>query len=271
MPTFSVVIPTFDRPVMLEAAVRSVVAQSFTDYEILVADDGSEPPAAESLRTCPSDKLRVIRIDGRQGAGAARNRAIEVASGRYISLLDDDDCYLKDFLLRTHQILSNAPPAVGFSWSGVRFVNHLAGASLGPSMIDKQFPEIYPSQQAMYADLLDIGAGFGITFKAECFEAIGLFDESLRCVEDADLFLRLLAAGIQPAVVPEILVEIHNHSGVRLTGSSMVQCRVAENEWLIERYAPFFAQYPGLKTHLQEYVVRLRFLLASEDARIHQG
>jgi glycosyltransferase involved in cell wall biosynthesis len=264
MPTFSVIIPTFNRPQMLVAAVRSVIAQSFTDYEILVADDGSAPAATDSLGELLAENVRVIRSDVQQGAGAARNRAIEAATGRYISLLDDDDRYLSDFLLRTYETLSNTSSAVGFSWCSVRFVNHGIGTSSEPRVVDKRFPTCYPTQEMMFAELLNIGTGFGLTFKSECLRAIGPFNEALTCVEDADFFLRLLVAGVQPFIIPDILVEIHNHCASRLTGHSRARTRITENEWLIDRYSSFFTRYPGLRIQLEEYISRLKHQLLRE-------
>lgn len=85
---FSVVIPTKDRPVLLQSAIASVLNQHEQDFEIIVVNDGHESVAIPQDR-----RLTVIRSDG-EGVAAARNAGIAAARGDYLAFLDDDDLYM---------------------------------------------------------------------------------------------------------------------------------------------------------------------------------
>ena len=88
-PEFSVVIPTYNRLDYLKQALSSVWAQTFTDYEIIVVDDGSNDGTREYLHGLRS-KLRILSQPN-SGPGAARNIGLREAQGDYIALLDSDD------------------------------------------------------------------------------------------------------------------------------------------------------------------------------------
>lgn len=92
----SVIIPTYNRAHLLEEAVGSIFNQSFTDFEILIIDDGSKDQTPEIARMF-GEKVKYFRQD-HGGLNVARNRALAMARGQYIALLDDDDLWLKDKL-----------------------------------------------------------------------------------------------------------------------------------------------------------------------------
>ena len=97
-PRVSVIIPTFNRPQLLGKALASVAEQTYTDYEIIVVDDGSTVPGTENV--CRKfSKCCYIRHEN-QGLSATRNRGIRKACGEFIALLDDDDSWKSDKLER---------------------------------------------------------------------------------------------------------------------------------------------------------------------------
>src|SRR5262249_19762355 len=108
VPAFSVVVPTHGRPAFLDAAIRSVLAQTFTDFERIVVDD-----ARPEAPVRPDDeRLRLIVRSDNGGPAAARNTGIDNAAGTYLAFLDDDDIWLPDRLLAAHEAHSRAPVAV---------------------------------------------------------------------------------------------------------------------------------------------------------------
>ena len=92
-PFFSVVIPLYNRAAIVGETIRSVQSQDWQDYEILIVDDGSQDDPAPIVEAFNDPRLRYIRQDN-AGGGAARNRGIEEARGRYIAFLDSDDLFL---------------------------------------------------------------------------------------------------------------------------------------------------------------------------------
>ena len=92
-PFFSVVIPLYNRAAIVGDTIRSVQAQDWQDFEIVVIDDGSRDNPAPAIEAIGDPRVRYIRQDN-AGGGAARNRGIEEARGRHIAFLDSDDLFL---------------------------------------------------------------------------------------------------------------------------------------------------------------------------------
>ena len=92
MPTVSVIIPTYNRAEMVKEAIQSVLVQTYTDYEIIVVDDGSTDNTCDVVAGL-SDKVRYLHQQN-AGPSSARNRGIHLARGKYIAFLDSDDLFL---------------------------------------------------------------------------------------------------------------------------------------------------------------------------------
>ena len=100
-PVVSVIIPVFNRPKSLVAALRSVFAQTFSEWEVIVVDDASSDESAEvALRIGQHERVRVLRHESNQGPSAARNTGVSAARGRYVSFLDSDDSWHPEKLRR---------------------------------------------------------------------------------------------------------------------------------------------------------------------------
>lgn len=117
-PFFSVVIPLYNRRDRITTAVRSVLSQSFPDFEVIVIDDGSTDNPEEVLHTFHDVRLVVIRQDN-QGGSAARNAGIDRAQGQYIAFLDSDDTFLPDKLACVHEVCQANLAEVFFSYTVV--------------------------------------------------------------------------------------------------------------------------------------------------------
>jgi glycosyltransferase involved in cell wall biosynthesis len=247
-PLFSVVVPTYNRPMMLERAVESVRRQGLEDFELIVVDDGSKELDGSVERADP--RVRVLRSPVNSGAAAARNLGLWSARGRYISFLDDDDEYLPSFLGATWQCLKDTPPEVGMSWCGVRCVDHSDEPSGEARVRLREFPLEYPDVPSLFAELASIGTGFGVTIKAEVARELGGFNSKLKTVEDTDFFLRLLIAGYLPTIVPGNHVVVHNHHGPRMTGVALQNTRARECQWLLLQYADFLDRHVLIRQRL---------------------
>lgn len=96
----SVVIPTYSRPGLLKQALQSIAAQSYRDWEVIVIDDGSNPPVtAQDISPIVGDRFRLLHHHQSLGTAVAKNRGVAAASGDLITLLDDDDL-LEPFALQ---------------------------------------------------------------------------------------------------------------------------------------------------------------------------
>jgi len=115
-PFVSIIIPTFDRPTLLKRAVKSVIGQTYSNFEIVIVDDSIENPAKKDLKPFLRRNLKYIRLKQHSGAAISRNTGIRNAEGDYICFLDDDDEYLPNFLedlIRLLRDSQNAQMAIG--------------------------------------------------------------------------------------------------------------------------------------------------------------
>jgi glycosyltransferase involved in cell wall biosynthesis len=93
MPTVSIILPTFNRTRLLRLAVDSVLAQTFTDWELIVADDGSGEETKAYLRGLEAENVKVLCLAHSGNPSRARNAALTIATGRYVAFLDSDDVW----------------------------------------------------------------------------------------------------------------------------------------------------------------------------------
>lgn len=241
---------------MLTRAVNSVYAQSYKNYEIIVVDDGSVSSVEDVLAGVADERLILVRQMNR-GAAAARNTGIRLARGEYISFLDDDDEYLSTFMEHTLDGLSSGASHGHLSWCDVRFLEY-SDATLTPTSSHERLMRQHDSQIQVFEDLLASGTGCGLTVSINILKKVGRFNEQLACVEDTDLFFRILIAGFQPTPIRSIEVQVHNHKGKRLTNEILNRKRIEECIWLTEEYELFLRKHPTLKAQLFEQIKRLR-------------
>jgi glycosyltransferase involved in cell wall biosynthesis len=122
-PKVSVVIPTYNRATNVQAGIKSVLAQTFSDLEVIVVDDGSSDDTGQILREAFGDRIRYFP-QANQGASVARNRGVDEARGEWIAFLDSDDIWEKDKLEWQFRALEQFSPQCGGCYTDVRFFNH---------------------------------------------------------------------------------------------------------------------------------------------------
>ncbi len=182
MPLFSVIIPSCNRREMLKSALDSVLNQSFRDYEVIVVDDGSSDGTDEMIASF--GKAVKYLYQKNSGVSSARNLGIRSASSPYIALLDSDDLWNKEKLLKDAQFIKDNPE-IKIHQSEDIWIRSGKRVNPGKKHIKKEgwiFPEsldlcmISPSSAVLSRDL---------------FEKYGFFDENLQACEDYDLWLRI--------------------------------------------------------------------------------
>lgn len=205
--TVSVIMPTHNRRDLLERALQSVLAQTFTGLEVVVIDDGSTDATAEYLASIDDPRVRVLRQPVPAGACAARNAGIRAATGRFLVFLDDDDEFLPN---RVALMVAAYEPQFAYVATGILFIN-----SRGRARVKMPPPRI--TTQAM---LFRIVTGNSVLVERERVLALGGFDEHLASSQDYDLWLRLnLAYGDGVTVAEPLLVMHTEHEHARITRS----------------------------------------------------
>lgn len=110
---FSIVVPVFNRAVLVRRAIRSCLIQAGNDFEVVVVDDGSDVDLRDSLSDLQSDVLRIIRHAENRGVCPARNSGVRVARGEWIIFLDSDDELHPHALCRIRRRVTSLPPSIG--------------------------------------------------------------------------------------------------------------------------------------------------------------
>jgi len=123
-PLISVIIPTHNRADLLPRAIKSVLDQTFTDFEVIIVDDASIDDTEAVVKQMGDNRVRYIRHTHNLGGSAARNTGIREARGEYIAFLDDDDEYLPEKLKMMLQALSSSSNKVGLAYSKVKLIDY---------------------------------------------------------------------------------------------------------------------------------------------------
>ena len=230
--------------IQLMQAVNSILVQSFSDFEFIIYDDGSDGKPAEYISNLAAldDRIRVIRNEENRGLAFSLNRCIGEARGKYLARMDADDISLPDRLQREYDFLEKHPE---YAWVGTNakvFEHENIWGTLVMAEEPNQYnflpfsPFIHPS----------------VMFRRELFETGGGYEvaqETLRC-EDYELFLRLYMQGLRGYNLQEVLFLYRQ-------GISSYKKRTCRSRWneakIRARYFPKL-QLPRTKQYL--YIAR---------------
>lgn len=190
MPRISVIIPVFNRQQTAERAVRSALDQNLGDSEIVIVDDGSQPPfELPSALTKPN--VRIV-VQPNRGAAAARNAGIEAACGDWTAFLDSDDYWLPGTLKPRLELAERE-----FAVNPEALVAYVAAFVLRDDHSGRQETRV-PRASANPLHFVSgcwFSPGSTLLVRKAVFRRVGPFDTSLRRLEDLDWFLRFVRAG----------------------------------------------------------------------------
>lgn len=234
MPKVSIVIPTHDRPEFLARALHSVLAQTFTDYEVIVVDDGDAPRAKDIVASLADARIRYIAHDPpNRGGSATRNTGIKESHGEYIAFLDDDDEWLPEKLMLQVGALSRTSEGVGFSATGIENITDH----------DSTYNPIKNGVHDFSDIVLLRFKGFitsSLLVRRSIFDRIGFFDESLPSHQEVDLMIRMTrvckGVGIDRALVRMDMTP-HEH-----IGGDPIR-RIRGRELLLAKHADIYAKH----------------------------
>ena len=205
MPDVSVILPTCNRTQYLKLAVESVFAQTYEDWELVIADDGSGEETRDYLRSLRHPRVRTLLLAHHGNPALVRNAAIRAASARYLAFLDSDDLWAPSKLQKQIHALQHS----GARWS---YTNcDLVDAAGHPVPAESRC--IAPPEGWIFEPLLRLHVAISMpTIVAEraIIDEIGGFDERLRFAEWHDLCLRLALRG-QAVSLPEPLCSVRLH------------------------------------------------------------
>jgi len=224
MPIISVIVPACNAQDTIVETITSVQSQTFTDFELIVVDDGSSDRTLELLQNIQDLRIKVVS-DENGGVSVARNRGISLANSEYLAFIDADDLWTIDKLELQLAALQQHPTAgVAYSWT---------------SFMDRHGKFVHVDNPVyfegnVHAELLKTNfllSGSNPLIRREALVSVGEFDPTLTHAEEWDLYLRL-AAKYDFVVVPKTQILYR-----QTVGSASAKIEVMEKDALkvIER------------------------------------
>jgi glycosyltransferase involved in cell wall biosynthesis len=208
VPSVSVILPTFNRTKFLKLAIESVYAQTYADWEIVVADDGSGEEARSYLQSIADPRVRIIWLPHSGNPSLVRNAAIKAANGRFLAFLDSDDTWAP---LKLEKQVGALRDHANSRWSYTacdQIDEH------GFPIAKKHLRPIVRPEGWIFEKLLTLEIGIAmptVVAERDLVNEIGGFDEQQRFGEFHDLCLRLAMKG-EVVVVRESLCSVRTHN-----------------------------------------------------------
>lgn len=229
-PRVSVIIPAYNAMRYIGETLESLLAQSFTDYEAIIVDDGSKDGIGDWFRTVTDPRIRLIQ-QANQGPSAARNNGIANSSGELIAFLDADDLWDRDKLAQ-QVALMDAHPDVGLVYCWLELVDS-EGKPWNKRVEFTQSGNVW--QTLLIRNI--VGCGSSPMIRRSVFDAVGVFDASLSHDEDRDMWLRISEKfDFMPLQAPVVKYRLHNHN-ISKDWAAMLSCITRVNSRSVERNA----------------------------------
>ena len=215
-PLVSVIVTTYNRADLLCETLDSILNQTYTNFELIVVDDGSVDHTEEVVKKYDDSRLQYIKTDNWGGPARPRNIGINKAKGKYIAFCDDDDLWLPEKLERQEKILQN-------NSCGLCFTNYNYIDKNGKKINKKHKIKKHHRALTFNKFILSRGciANSTVMIRREVIDTVGLLNEDMRliAVEDYNYWARIIHCH-KPYYIDEVLMKYRvdqEHVGISPT------------------------------------------------------
>lgn len=221
----SIIIPTYNRALLLKRSVSSILDQTYQNYEIIIVDDGSTDDTEQVVHEIGDARVRYIKMPENKGAAAARNMGVHQSRYDLIAFQDSDDEWVYNKLEKQMAAINNAQKDVGLVFCSYECNNGM----IVPPKEKKATLDNNIFEQLLYSNFIGTPT---ILMHKDCFCDVGGFNESLKCLEDWELVIRV-AKEYKVLFLDEVLlkVNISSDDGVNANAKNMMTA-----EWYMLRY-----------------------------------
>ena len=256
MPLFTVVIPLYNKENYIAATLNSILAQTFTDFEIVIVNDVCTDNSVVVAQSFKDSRIRIITHPYNRGLSASRNTGIKNATAPYVTFIDADDAWKPLFLETMHCLIKQFPEAGLYAShyaeiykGGVAIVHPL---QLPTSIIHNFFESSL--RQPIYCQ-----SGFCV--KKSVFEEVGYYNEQINFSEDIDFNIRANYS-YTLAYCNEPLTNYTIHSENQITQKSLKNKKIPD----LDYYEPLTVNRPDIKRYLDfnRYFFARRYKLAGD-------
>ncbi len=259
-PLVSIILPTYNRAYIVGRAIESILSQSFTDFELIIVDDGSSDNTEQVVNSFQDRRIKFLRQEKNRGVSVAINAGLRIASGVFIAIQGSDDEWYPHKLEQEVNVLRQSPKTVGVVYSRIEKI-----------MRDGQ--KIYlpqdgfsPTSGNLHKQILSSNfiTPQATLIRRECFESVGFFDEDPRMVslEDWELWIRFSMqfefvyigkVGARTAISSDSLTQDQER-------------RLLAREAIFQKHHNHFLRYPDIYIK-QSYSIGNAFALRGEMKR----
>ncbi|MEZ0174977.1 MAG: glycosyltransferase family 2 protein [Candidatus Reddybacter sp.] len=247
-PLISIIMPCYNRESTVAKSIDSVIEQTFTDWELLVVDDGSSDNSREVVLNYDDPRI-ILHAQKNTGVCGARNAGLKLAAGDMVAFLDADDTWATDCLAKLYHALSGSDASLAYcGWQNIGLPGGQGEPFIPPNYETPEKLELLfkNCRWPIHACLSD---------KTAIIEA-GMFNETIQTSEDFLLWLNIAMLN-KIICVPEVLAHYHFHDGHQATAD---KARLAINHYHTQQL--FLTQHPNCKTLPVD--ARLKNIMQSE-------
>ena len=235
MPEVSVIMPAYNAEAYIREAVDSILAQTYSDFELIILDDGSKDSTADIIESYNDSRIRLVKKDN-EGVAATLNRGIQLAQGEFIWRHDADDISLPNKLHREISFLKDHPDCLLVA-TQVAFMTERSRIAWNKKQPKDQWFGNVPFQWVAFEDFdpfSPITHGTAL-IRMKAFEKAGHYRKQFITSEDIDMWLRMMDFG--PLAVLNDCLSLH-----RISGTSATAVHGWKNEFYRERAKDFWRQ-----------------------------
>ncbi|MGC6456725.1 MAG: glycosyltransferase family 2 protein [Coraliomargaritaceae bacterium] len=255
-PQVSVIIPTYKRPKKCLRAVKSVLLQTFQDFEIIVGDDFGKDETKALLAELGDPRIRYFDNQGKGGSASSnRNLCLERSLGRYVTFLDSDDFILPDKLQLQYAALSVNDYETGFVISGTRVIKVQGGKYY-------RYKDLIPTaegdiRKAYFERRLNC-YNTSLMVRRDALDSVGRWDPRIGPYDDSELLMRLLLK-YKAAKVSQVGTLWFDHDGVDSFSNDQV-ARLSGLHAFLSKHASLMVKYPLWANNRMLELAKLQFM-----------
>jgi GT2 family glycosyltransferase/tetratricopeptide (TPR) repeat protein len=256
-PLVSIIMPTYSRPQMLLLALQSIVNQTYSNWEVIVVNDGGDDVENVLSTVFAGERIVYVRLPKNNERSYARNVGIKLAKGKYIAYLDDDDQFLPDHLETLVTCLETFNYEIAYT-DAYRVFHEKKNGQYVETDRDVPYSYEFSREVLLQENFIPI---LCVMHLRSCLDRTGLFDESLNTHEDWDLWIRM-SDGTPFHHIKKVTAEF----SWRLDGSTTTSSR--EKDFLVTK-AKILQRYGNPRTGRSESEKKQNLL--SPDVEMSKG
>jgi len=225
--------PSFNHEAYLSEAIHSVLAQTFSDFELIIVDDASADSSLKEIRAISDPRIQLCALPENRGGAGALNVGIALAQGEYIAIINSDDRWLQDKLEKQVRFLSEKQD-VAAVFTHAACINGIGDLDRSPAAQNLQtlFAQDNRTREEWLRLFIESGNCLchpSILIRKKCYLDIGLYDERYRQLPDYDMWVRLCST-YSIHIIKEKLVQFRLHGHANASASTENNNRRSSNE-----------------------------------------